>query len=427
MARTVRDSNLETRAARSRLASRHKPYFRTLDAGCHIGYRKGERSGTWRARKFINGRYREHQIGLADDVQDPDGIHVFSFSQAQEAARKWFSLIEHEEAGVQSGPYTFKQAAEDYMSWFRSHRKSVKETQRMIDVNLLPEFGPVELSKLTAKRIGDWMNDLAVRPGRLRNNADKAPLADNDARRKRKATVNRNFNLLKAILNYAYREGKVASDHQWRRVRPFAKVDQPKIQFLQLDECARIVNACVEEFRPMVEAALLTGCRYGELANLHCEDFIADGDAVYIRDSKSGKPRSVSLNTMGVRFFTKVVAGKDVSALMFPRPDGGKWGHAQQYRPMRDACITAKVKHASFHVLRHTYAAHLAMKGVTLQVIAQQLGHSDTRITERHYAHLCPSHVANTIKAKLPEFGIKVGAEVVKITQGKVRKHQQTA
>jgi hypothetical protein len=31
-------------------------------------------------------------------------------------------------------------------------------------------------------------------------------------------------------------------------------------------------------------------------------------------------------------------------------------------------------------------------------VIAAQLGHSDTRMTERHYAHLALSYVANTVR-----------------------------
>jgi integrase len=39
-------------------------------------------------------------------------------------------------------------------------------------------------------------------------------------------------------------------------------------------------------------------------------------------------------------------------------------------------------------------------------VIAAQLGHSDTRMTERHYAHLSPSYVADTIRAALPSLGI---------------------
>jgi integrase len=59
-------------------------------------------------------------------------------------------------------------------------------------------------------------------------------------------------------------------------------------------------------------------------------------------------------------------------------------------------------------VLRHTYASRLAMQRVPLQVIAEQLGHADTRITQKHYAHLSQSYVyvANVIRAASPALGI---------------------
>jgi integrase len=76
------------------------------------------------------------------------------------------------------------------------------------------------------------------------------------------------------------------------------------------------------------------------------------------------------------------------------------WRHAHQARPIRDACEKAKIVPAiGFHVLRHTYASRLAMRGVPLQVIAQQLGHSDTRMVEKHYAHLAPSYIGDTVRA----------------------------
>ena len=46
------------------------------------------------------------------------------------------------------------------------------------------------------------------------------------------------------------------------------------------------------------------------------------------------------------------------------------------------------------------------MRGVPMPVIARQLGHADTRMTERHYAHLSPSYVAETIRASFPTPGI---------------------
>jgi hypothetical protein len=38
------------------------------------------------------------------------------------------------------------------------------------------------------------------------------------------------------------------------------------------------------------------------------------------------------------------------------------------------------------------------MRGVPMGVIAEQLGHAGQRMTEKHYAHLAPSYVADTIR-----------------------------
>jgi integrase len=67
----------------------------------------------------------------------------------------------------------------------------------------------------------------------------------------------------------------------------------------------------------------------------------------------------------------------------------------------------------TFHVLRHTHASQLAMRGVPMAVIAKQLGHADTRMTEKHYAHLAPNYVADTIRANFPNLGIGEMPKVV--------------
>ena len=88
------------------------------------------------------------------------------------------------------------------------------------------------------------------------------------------------------------------------------------------------------------------------------------------------------------------------------RADGQPWGRSHQHRPLTRASEIAGIEPAiSFHVLRHTYGSWLALRGVPLKVIAAVLGHADTRVTQRHYAHLMPSYVADTIRAHLPSLG----------------------
>jgi len=75
---------------------------------------------------------------------------------------------------------------------------------------------------------------------------------------------------------------------------------------------------------------------------------------------------------------------------------------------MNSACDSAKVEDVTFHILRHTYASHSLMAGMTIEVLAQQLGHKDTRITMRHYAHLCPTFKQESVRQNAPSFGFSV-------------------
>jgi hypothetical protein len=53
------------------------------------------------------------------------------------------------------------------------------------------------------------------------------------------------------------------------------------------------------------------------------------------------------------------------------------------------------------------------MAGVPLAVVAQNLGHRDGQMTEKHYAHLSPSFARDAIKAGAPRFGQVTATKVV--------------
>lgn len=46
-------------------------------------------------------------------------------------------------------------------------------------------------------------------------------------------------------------------------------------------------------------------------------------------------------------------------------------------------------------------------------VVAQNLGHADTRMVEKHYGHLARSYVADTIRKTAPSFGVATDRNVV--------------
>ena len=232
--------------------------------------------------------------------------------------------------------------------------------------------------------------------------------------RRRRSTANRVLTILKGALNHAHREGKCASDDAWRTVRAFREADAARLRYLSDAEARRLTNACPADFRALVTGALLSGCRYGELAAMTVDDFNPDAGTLRVRASKSGKPRHVVLTDEGREFVTQHAAGKPGSARLFLRANGKPWSKSEQQRPLGAACARAKIDPpVNFHGLRHTYASRLAMRGVPLAVIAAQLGHADTRMVEKHYGHLSPSYLAETVRTAFGSLGLLEPSTVV--------------
>jgi integrase len=426
MPRKVRDSNLETRTARSRLAVAHKPYFRLIEPGLHLGYRKlPSGPGTWIARRYGgDGRYAvdnlrtaDGEIVLADDYADADGHRVMTFAQAQRVARG--PRAAHAADGLTVGAVTVQ-----YLARLKSDGRSpdaIQDARYRIEVHIMPRLGNVKITALTADRLRHWRDGLANTAARLRTRPGEqqrhreAPDND-DSRRARRATVNRTWTVLRAALNHAFSEGKIESDIAWRKVKPFRRVDAARIRYLTIAEAKRLINACDPTFRPLVQAALLTGCRYGELARLTVADFNSDSGTLAIRTSKSGKPRHIVLTDEGQAFFGQLCAGRDSSEALLR----GNWNKSSQIRPMRDTCAHAKITPPiSFHGLRHTWASLAVMNGMPLMVVARNLGHVDTRMVEKHYGHLAPSYVADAIRAGAPRFGFKPDKKIAALAGGR--------
>src|SRR5438067_943826 len=118
MARTARNSSLETRTARVRLRIRRTPYFAKIAKGLRLGYYRGSVSGSWVARYYRGaGVYATEALGIADDTLDADGVKVLDYWQAQDRARQWGErqrLLA--EGRLREGTYTVENAVTDYLA-----------------------------------------------------------------------------------------------------------------------------------------------------------------------------------------------------------------------------------------------------------------------------------------------------------------------
>ena len=254
-----------------------------------------------------------------------------------------------------------------------------------------------------------------LRTGRFaeKQNFREVDLDDAEALRRRRDTANRTLTVLKAALNWAYNHQLVEDDKAWRLVKPFRATTAARVRFLETAEQQRLLNTAEGALRDLIGAALMTGARFGEIARLRVRDFDRTNGSVFIAESKSGKARHVALTAGGVALFERLAAGKASTSPLLTQDSGERWKPATYQRAFKDALERAKIENLTLHELRHSYASTMVRAGAPLIVVAEALGHSDTRMVSKHYAHLAPSYVADTIRRTAPDLVLPTDGNVV--------------
>jgi integrase len=409
MAGTVREARLGSPTARARLERGRQPHWNTLVAGqAHLGWQRWpqDKTGRWVLRRRTGDAYTVAQIGLADDTEAADGVAVLSFEQAKQKA---VERLATEDTPV-VGRITVRRAMADYIDYLAAAGKNTRNLESAAVAHILPKLGNVEVAALTSTQLRRWHTALAASPARKRSKKGEqrfkdAPVSDEEVRRRR-SSANRTLTHLKAALNHAFDERRVAANDAWsRRVKKFRGVDAARVRYLTIAEADRLINACDPGFRPLVRAALETGMRYSELARLEISDFNPDAGTITVRKSKTGHARHVVITAEGVAFFRQHCAGRAGDDLMFRRADGEPWRRSNPEQPIAQACKRANIAPPiGFHGLRHTWASLAVMNAVPLMIVARNLGHRDTTMVEKHYGHLAPSFITDAIRAGAPRF-----------------------
>src|SRR5262245_36515778 len=156
MARALRDANLGSREARSRLKVRGRPYSRLIEPKLHLGYRRlAGRPGSWCVRRYVGSQsYTVSALkGVADDFADADGETVLSFAQAQQAA------LRHKPQPA--GPLTVRQAVEDYLAHLDARGSDAYDARVRGEALIIPALGDAKVETLTTAQLRAWHAGLA--------------------------------------------------------------------------------------------------------------------------------------------------------------------------------------------------------------------------------------------------------------------------
>ncbi|GLH71311.1 phage-related integrase [Geothrix rubra] len=427
MAQRKRLAKIDSPTARATLEPRKTPYWRPLSLGRAIGYAKGKRGGSWVAMAHIKQAKparRQMVLGVADDQLPADGLQVLSYDQAFKKALTWFEdeLRRAKGLDVPTGPFTIADACKDYLADFELRsKKSLQSTRATIQAHILPRLGKIEVNDLSSTRIEKWLAELVSLPPRVRTRKGapqqyKEPRNDEESRRRRMCTCNRVYTILKAILNRAYQRGHASSDRAWKAVKAFRKVESARINHLEPVDQIRLVNACPPGLKELVQAALLTGARYGELARFQVRDFSRSSQSLFVEYAKSMKPRHIPLTEEGMAFFEALTAGRKGNEPLLVKANGEPWGKNHHVRVLEEVFEQAKIRPVlTFHELRHTYAVTLLRAGVDLPAVAKLLGHADTRMVEKHYGHFTPDWAASVLRDKVKRLGIAGGEKLASL------------
>ena len=228
--------------------------------------------------------------------------------------------------------------------------------------------------------------------------ADLSPKAFSEYRNARLAvvkpgTVHRELGLMRHALEVARREWDMDLP-----LNPLDKVKRPRLnnardRRLDHGDYERLTDALQKTrnpyVAPIVDFAIHTAMRRGEILALRWEQINWHNRTAYIADSKTGVPRTIPLLD-GALAVLEGLKGEAKRGVIFPISMEAlkqAWERARNRAGLDDL---------HFHDLRHEAISRLCEMGLTLPEVALISGHKDPRMLFR-YVNLRPADLARKL------------------------------
>ena len=293
-----------------------------------------------------------------------------------------------------------------------NNKPSEQQTKKYIlSASLVPFFGKMPVKQITTNDIEKY----------------KAHALKEGVTRK---TVNNRLTVFRKCLSTAYEwldlEGRMPKI-KWLKCPP------PTTDYLSPDECALLLSKVDGIVREIILTALRTGMRQGELKGLQWSSIDWQNKVITVRHSwceytkglcspKSNRERYIPIDN---DVYEVLLRRKKNTGYVFLDADDKVFNDQRLERRLMSACKKAGLRKIGWHTLRHTFASHLAMKGVPINTVQTLLGHTDIRTTMR-YAHVAPSTLRTAIDLLNPkcvlsvDFGQPVGNQWLQVQRREV-------
>lgn len=323
---------------------------------------------------------------------------------------------------------TFGEVCDSYLASKVNIRDSTMRSYTgLIACYLRPYFGAWKVHTIRASDIERYRGELTrglppaiaaalkERRSAAKPKWSQARVKQSVARRKPGTrTINKSLTLLTMILNYAAR-------HRWVDHNPAEYVEKLKDDaalhhrpvdenILTPDEIRKLLAATDDHYRLLVQTAVFTGMRQGELLGLQWGDVDWSGREIHVRrafkDGAFTQPKTrASQRRVAVPDFLlhelkawKLRCPKGELDMVFPNGAGNPETHANVLqRGFYPALRRAGLRKIRFHDLRHTFASLLIANGEDVVRVSRQLGHASPHITLNTYSHALPNdHYGST-------------------------------
>jgi integrase len=195
-------------------------------------------------------------------------------------------------------------------------------------------------------------------------------------------TVNHYLKTLKRMFNIAITWG-YAKENPVKGIKFYSERDSLRERILTEEEEGRLLEAASGHLRPILNVALNTGMRRGEILNLKWTHVDFKAGEIFIEKTKSGTPRTIDINSDLLDELTRLKVETNNKLYVFINPKTAK-PYKKLQRSFERARQKASIEDLRFHDLRHTFASRLIEKGVDIIKVKDFLGHSTLRTTERY-------------------------------------------